>query len=58
MPNKSIVALMEKLESLESDFKEHLKESVGIKVQLNVNTILTGLILTVVIGKMVAEYWK
>lgn len=58
MPVNTIKALMEKVESIEKDFKDHLKESIGIKVQLNVNTILTGLILTIVIGKALADYWK
>jgi hypothetical protein len=58
MPSNTVKLLMEKVESIEKDFKQHLKESIGIQVQLKVNTILTGLMFAAVIGKIVADYWK
>jgi len=58
MPTNAVKALMDKVESIEESFKQHLKESIGIQVQLKVNTILTGLMFAAVIGKIVADYWK
>lgn len=49
---------MEEVAELKRDFKKHLEESIGIKVKLNVNTILTGLILAVVVGKVLSDWFK
>lgn len=58
MPNKIVERLIDDVADLKKDFGKHLEESIGIKVQLKVNTILTGAILAVIIGKVLADYFR
>lgn len=58
MPNNKLTEFIRRLESMETWCKDHSKESIKIQVQLNINTILTGLVLTAIIGKILTEYFK
>ena len=55
MPTKQVKYIIEDLNDLKKSFNKHLEESIGIKVQLKVNTALTGIILAAVIGKICVD---
>ena len=58
MPDKLVSELMQEVKKLREALTQHLIESGGIKTQLKINTWLTGLILTALLGKFIAEYFK
>ncbi len=55
MPNNTVKHLVSEVAELKKSFNKHLEESIGIKVQLKVNTILTSVILTAIVGKFIVE---
>lgn len=58
MPNKTIEFLIREVTELKKTMTEHLIESGGIKMQLRINTWLTGVILVALLAKFVAEWFK
>ena len=55
MPSKLVNELLDDVNDLRKAFNKHLEESISIKVQLKVNTVLTGIILTVIVGKVFVD---
>jgi hypothetical protein len=54
MPNKIVEELINEVKELRKDFTNHLIESGGIKVRLNINTWLT----LAIFGALIANYFK
>ena len=52
------MTLRERMEKLESVVQKHLEESGAIQANLKWNTIITVAILTALVGKIMADFWK
>ena len=58
MSNKMVSELLEEVHKLRESLTNHLIECSGIKVQLKINTWLTGTILAALLTNFVTQYFK
>lgn len=52
------MTLKERMERLENVVSKHLEESGAIQANLKWNTIVTVAILTALVGKIMADFWR
>ena len=58
MPSKIVNDLIQEVKELKEKLNNHLIQSGAIQTRLDFNTWLTGAVFVIVVGKLLAEFFK